>query len=127
MRAALAAWNARDPRAFLSRLAEDVVLDELFQPGPFAGAGRVKDWIEAWTAAVPDSRTEIVRVLAAGDDVLVEAVVKGTLAGHLGPVEGTNGPFTLHRGLVVEVARGKLRRITAFTNGRELSPPASQP
>ena len=84
VRAAFAALDAKKQAEFLASLAPDAVIDEMIEPQPFSGRSGVAAWYERWTSAVPDARTEITALLAAGDAILVEAVVRGTLRGPLG-------------------------------------------
>ena len=126
VKAALAALDARDEKAFLAGFAEDAVLDEMTEPRPFAGRTGVKGWFDAWTAAAPDARTEIASVLAAGEHVLVTTVVRGTLKGPLGRLAPSHTPFTVRRAAIVHVSDGRIARMTAFMNGKELAQAAGQ-
>ena len=86
----------------------------------------MKAWFDTWTGALSHARTEIVSSVAAGDFVLMETVVRGTLTGPLGRVSASNTAIELHRALIVAVKDGKVRRITAFMNGKELAQAAGQ-
>jgi steroid delta-isomerase-like uncharacterized protein len=121
VKASLAALDAKDEAAFLSGLAQDVVVDELIDPEPYVGKERVKAWFGTWTRAVADARSEVATALGVGDFVLVEAVVRGTLDGRLGRVAASGKPFVVHRAAIVRLQDGKIGRITAFTNGKELA------
>ena len=119
--ACLLALDAEDETAFLATLADDVVLDELISPRPVAGKGAAKDWFATWTGAISGASSETADVLAAGEYVLVELVLRGTLDGRLGPLSASGKPFTVHRALICRVKDGKLARISAFMNGKELA------
>jgi ketosteroid isomerase-like protein len=125
-RAWLAALDAEDEAAFLSRVAEDAVLDEMIDAGPLVGRPRLKAWFKRWTGAFSGATTELSNVLGVGDFVLVETVLRGTLTGPLGRVRASNDMVTLHRALILRVTDGKLARITAFMNGKELAQAAGQ-
>jgi ketosteroid isomerase-like protein len=86
----------------------------------------VRVWFERWTRAVPDAKTEIATVITAGDFVLLEAVERGTLRGPLGPLTAPDKEFAVHRAAIVQVKDGKLVRLTAFMNGKELAQAAGQ-
>jgi ketosteroid isomerase-like protein/predicted SnoaL-like aldol condensation-catalyzing enzyme len=124
--ATFAALDARDATAFLSRLAEDVVLDEMADPEPLFGKEKVRGWFEAWTAAVPDLRSETTTLLGIGEHVLAETVVRGTLKGPLGRLSAANREFAVHRAAIVRLKDGKIARLSAFMNGKELAEAAGQ-
>jgi uncharacterized protein (TIGR02246 family) len=126
VKASFAALDSRDEAAFLSGIADDAVLDEMTEPQPYAGRQNVRVWFARWTAAVPDARTEIVTIHGIGDSVLVEAVVRGTLKGPLGRLSPSTTPFAVHRAAIVQVKDGKLARISAFMNGKELAQAVGQ-
>ncbi|MFN0105033.1 MAG: nuclear transport factor 2 family protein [Bryobacteraceae bacterium] len=110
VRASVAALDSKNEMAFLSNLADDIVLDEMIDPRPVTGKGDAKAWFRKWTAALPDAKTEITRILGIEEFVLVEMVVRGTPKGR--PV---------HRAAIVQVKAGKFTRIANFMNGRELA------
>ena len=126
VRASFAAFDAKDESAFLSRTAEDAVLDEMTDPRPRVGKPGVKAWFEAWARAAPDARSEITSILAAGEFVLVEMLVRGTLKGPLGRLAASNREFAVHRAAILEVKDGRLTRIVGFMNGKELAEAAGQ-
>ena len=132
VRAGLAALGAKDASAFMTMVADDAVFDEMILPRPFVGKSNVKEWFDAWTTAVPDASREITNVLAVGDVALVEMIVRGTLSAPFGRLAASPKPFAVHRAVVVDVRDGKLARMLAFMNGRELAeavgqwPPARQ-
>jgi uncharacterized protein (TIGR02246 family) len=121
VRAALASLDGNDRAGFLAALADDAVIDEMIEPEPFAGRDGVKRWLDRWTGAVSGAQSEIAALLAVDDAVLVETVLRGTLNGTLGPVSATAQPFSVHRALVVRIKDGKMARVTAFMNGKELA------
>jgi ketosteroid isomerase-like protein len=126
VRTAFAALDARKQAEFLSKTAPDAVIDEMLEAQPSSGRTGVTGWYERWTSAVPDARTEIDTILGAGDAVLVEAVVRGTLKGPLGRLRAADKPFEAHRAAIVQVRDGKIARLTAFMNGKELAQAVGQ-
>jgi ketosteroid isomerase-like protein len=126
VRAAFAALDAKKPAEFLAKIAADAVVDEMIEAQPSSGRAGVTGWYERWTSAVPDARTEIHTILGAGDAVLVEAVVRGTLKGALGRLQAADKPFQAHRAAIVEVRGGRIVRLTAFMNGKELAQAVGQ-
>jgi uncharacterized protein (TIGR02246 family) len=126
VRSIFAALDAGNEAAFLSGLADVVVLDDMMRAEPAVGRKAVRTWFGSRTAAVPDSRSEITTALAVGEFVLLEAVARGTLNGRLGPVSASGKPFTVHQAAIVRVRAGAVERITLFTNGKELAEAVGQ-
>lgn len=124
--ALFAALDAEDGPAFLALLAEDAVLDELLLPEPHAGRAGAQAWFQAWTDALTGARSEITSLLAAGDFVLAEMVLRATLTGPLGPLSAAGRPFAVHRAVIVELAEGRMRRLSSFINGKELAQAVGQ-
>lgn len=122
----LTSLELKNREAFLITLADDAVIDELIQPEPYAGKQKVKVWFDMWTTAIPDARSEITSIIGVGDFVLVESVVRGTLKGPLGGVAAANRPFSVHRAEILQMKDGKLARISAFMNGKELAEAVGQ-
>jgi steroid delta-isomerase-like uncharacterized protein/uncharacterized protein (TIGR02246 family) len=121
VRTSLESLDAGDQAAFLAAVADDAVIDEMIEPQPFVGKDGVRRWLDRWTRAVSGAKTEIATLLAVDDAVLVEAVVRGTLGGTLGPVSAAGQPFSVHRALIVRIKDGQMTRMTAFMNGKELA------
>jgi steroid delta-isomerase-like uncharacterized protein/uncharacterized protein (TIGR02246 family) len=125
-KASLAALDPSGHEAFLSAVADDVVVDELVEPRPFVGKDGVRAWLDRWTRAVSGAKSELALILIAGDTVVLETVLSGTLDGPLGPVSASGKPFTVHRAAIVETKNGTIARITAFMNGKELAQAVGQ-
>jgi ketosteroid isomerase-like protein len=126
VRASFAALDAEDEAAFLAALAEDAVLDDMTEPRPSIGRQALKAWFDRWAGAVEGGRTEIATLVAIGDTVLVETVVRGRLRGPLGRLAPSRQEFVVHRAAIVQVKDGKLRRISSFMNGKELAQAVGQ-
>jgi len=125
-RAIFAALDAKDEAAFLSGLADDTIVDDMIEPQPRNGKAAAGAWFESRTRAVADGRTEIATVLAVGDTVVVESVVRGTLSGGLGPVSASGKPFAAHQAAIIQLRAGRVRRLTVFMNGKELAQAVGQ-
>ena len=125
-RAALAAMNAHDAPGFLSLVQDDTVVDELVSVEPFAGKGNVKRWFGMWADAVPDLKVDITNIVGVGDFALAETLARGTLEGAFGPFSPSARPFAVHRAMVFQVRDGKVARIEAFMNGKELAEAVGQ-
>jgi len=122
VRSSLAALESRNEAAFLSGLAEDAIVDELILARPFRGKENVAVWFKAWTGAFADARCEITSIFAAGEHVLAETVVSGTLESDFGPLQRSNGEFSVHRAITARVRDGALDQLSCFMNGKEFHP-----
>ena len=112
--------------SFLASLADDVVVDEMVEPQPYKGKAGARAWLDRWGGAVSGARSELAVILTVGDSVLMETILSGTLNGTLGRVSAAGKPFTVHRALIVEAKQGKITRLTAFMNGKELAQAVGQ-
>jgi ketosteroid isomerase-like protein len=121
VRASVAAWDAKNEAGFLSNVSEDAIFDELILRQPFVGKGNVKHWFETWVGAVPDGRSEIIKILGIGEFILVETIVRGTLKSSLGPLSASTKQFAVHRAAIVQVKGGVLTRVSCFMNGKGLA------
>ncbi len=126
VRATLAALDAKKEAAFLASLADDAVIEEMVEPRTFRGTAEAKAWFAMWTAAIPDATTEITRILGTGGVVLLEATVRGTLKGPLGYLSATDKKFAVHRAAIVELEGGKIMRLSAFMNSKEIAQATGQ-
>jgi predicted ester cyclase len=112
---------ARDPDAMAEHWAEEGI-EEILPVGIFRGPQEVKAWFTELFAAMPDFELTVERVLAHGNDVLVQWRATGTFSG--GPlmgVEATGRQIEL-RGLDwLEVEGDKVVRNTAFSDGAALA------
>jgi ketosteroid isomerase-like protein len=121
VRDAFAALNERNRAAYLASVSDDAIVDELVYPRAFVGKPGVREWLASWSDAVPDAAWELNTIVAAGDFVLVESVVRGTLNGTIGRTTATNKSFVVHRAEVLCLNDGRIVRMTGFMNGKELA------
>jgi hypothetical protein len=126
VRRSLGALNERNTAGFLATVADGATFDEVALATPFAGAGAARAWADLWAAAAPDARWEAIEMVPVGDAVLLEAVVRGTLAGPFGRVPAAKTPFAIHRAAIVHLAQGKIAHMTLFMSGRELAEQVGQ-
>lgn len=85
---AVRAFNDLDIDGYLGLFAEDLLLVRSDLPEPVEGRQAYRKVIEAMTAALPDLRSETVRVLGQGAWVCGEFILTGT---HRGPLTGPEG------------------------------------
>ena len=112
---------ARDPDGMAEHWAEDGI-EEILPVGIFRGPEEVKAWFTELFTAVPDFDMTLDRVLAHGNDVLVQWRMTGTFTG--GPLIGIEptGRRIEMRGLDwLEVEGDKVVRNTAFADGAALA------
>jgi uncharacterized protein (TIGR02246 family) len=126
VRSSFAALDSKNESAFIATIADDAVLDEMVLPQPFIGKQNVKAWFETWTSAVPAATAKITNILGVGEFVLVETTVRGTLEGPLGRLVASNKPFAVQRAAIVQMKNRKLKRISAFMNGKEFAEAVGQ-
>ena len=120
-RAAVAAMNAHDESSFLSLVQDDAVVDELMLVEPFAGKANVRRWFGMWNGAVPQLQVDVTHIVGVRDFALAETLARGTLEGAFGPLAPSATPFAVHRAIVFQVRDGKVARIEAFMNGKEVA------
>jgi ketosteroid isomerase-like protein len=120
------ALNQRNSVGFLAEAADNVVLDELIDPAPIRGLEPVKLALDSRLEGITQTTTEIASIMGAGDAVLAEIVLRGRLNGRFGRTSASNHPFMVHRAFVVLLEAGKIKRVTAFMNGRELAESVGQ-
>jgi ketosteroid isomerase-like protein len=94
-------------------------------PQPLRGRANAIGWLKTWSAA-RDMKNDVIRMVAVGDDVLVETITRATLSGSIGRVTALGKPFSVHRALVFEIRNGTISRLISFMNGRELAEATGQ-
>ena len=103
--------------ALLAAASSDATVDDFIFPLPLTTSA----WLQTWITAVPDATTSIANIFSAGDFVLVEAIVRGTVRGALGTLRPSGQHLELHRAFVIEVKNGRIPRIWTALNGKELA------
>lgn len=121
------ALDSKREAEFLASFADNAVYDEMLDMEPYRGKQSIRGWFAGWIHAT-DANTRITSTLAAGDFVLVEAIVRGTLKGALGPLPSppTAKEFALHCAAIFELENGKILRVSSFMNGKELAESVGQ-
>jgi ketosteroid isomerase-like protein len=126
VRALLEAVQRTDERAFVDRLAENVVIDEAMLPVPFSGVAGARAWFRTWTRSFPRARADVTTLVSAGDHVIVELLISGTLEASFGPLDPSSRPFVAHRAAVFRLHGGRVVEYSGFMNGRELADATAQ-
>ena len=84
------AWNDPDPERGAAVIADDCQFVDVPRSERLIGPDGYRRDYYRWRKAFPDGHVEIINVLAAGDDVVVEFVNQGT---NSGPISTTQGDF----------------------------------
>jgi ketosteroid isomerase-like protein len=124
--AIFAALDAGDAIGLLSRVHDDIAIDDVMLAGAFSGTSGTLDWVRTWAEAVSDRRTEDVRAIGVRDSVLVEIIAHGRLSGSIGALSPAEKPFAVHRAAIIEFRDDRIGHIAIFTNGRELAEQTGQ-
>jgi predicted ester cyclase len=80
------AWNDPDPERGAAVIAPDCQFVDVPRSEKLIGPDGYRRDYYRWRMAFPDGRVEIVNVIAAGDDVVVEFINRGT---NTGPISTT--------------------------------------
>jgi predicted ester cyclase len=91
------------------------------------GTKGVKAYLTTFFKAIPDLKQDKTVQIAAGDLVVTEGVLQGTLKGNLGPLKATNKPISMHFVDIIQVKDGKAAKLTTYANSMELMPPPAAP
>lgn len=117
----IAAMNAGRSSAAQAFFAADATIDEVFLPQPFAGKDAAATWLRIWAEAAPGMTLDASTILPIGDDVLIEAVARGSLARGIGVLPAAGRSFAVRRGFIMRVGNGNITGVVAFINGKELA------
>jgi steroid delta-isomerase-like uncharacterized protein len=126
VRASLAALDTGDGDAFLTSLAEDAIVDDRTEPAPVAGKRNIASWAKRRAVAFTGVTSDVTTAFGVGDFVLLESVLRGTFKGPWGRLAAPNRPFEIHRAAIAQVTNGKLVRVSAYWNFKELAQAVGQ-
>ncbi len=116
------AFNDRDFDAIAEATAPDGVITIVGSGDTFEGVEGARKFIGMWADGFPDGRVTVDRVIAAGDEVVVEYTGTGTHTGtfstSMGDIPATGRSVTLTFCDVLEFRDGKVhRQRTYFDSG----------
>ena len=77
------AWNAHDPDAFISMVADDFVSESDTLPAPLRGRDGARQSMQMYIEAFPDLHFDIQQMIASGDYVVTRWHGTGTHKGEL--------------------------------------------
>lgn len=87
------AWNSKDYDRALSVLADDFKVIEVASGDTYEGAEGLMREYTMWHGALSDGRIDVTNVIASGDNVAIESIVRGTHDGPF-PTDGGELPGT---------------------------------
>jgi steroid delta-isomerase-like uncharacterized protein len=127
--AANALYKAIDDHKFdavVALMTSDASLDDFSNPTAYKNPKAVKGFLDTILKALPDVSQDKLVQLAAGDLVITEGYMHGTMKGNLGPIKATNKPAGLHFIDVLQVKDGKMVKGWSYGNSFELVPPLAK-
>jgi steroid delta-isomerase-like uncharacterized protein len=117
---ALAALESKREADFTAVIADDIEHDGLFHLETSKGKAEAQKFFKSFTTAFPDAKFETSRVLAVGDYVIAESVLKATHKGQLGTIAPTKKPIAIHLVDVFKIKDGKIVRAWTYQNSLEM-------
>lgn len=108
-----AAWNAHDVDRALGPMSDDIVWHDVGSPEPFKGKEAVRQYLQGWFTAFPDSKFTVKNRVVTEDQLAAEMEFTGT---HKGPLQfDPNGPAIPATGKTIN---GKGSYFVRFKNGK---------
>lgn len=108
------AWNERNFDEIAEATAPDGVITVIGSGDTFVGPDGARAYEKMWADGFPDGRVTVDRIIASGDDVVVEFTGRGTHTGTLvtsmGDIPPTGRSLTLQLCDVMEFKNGKVQR-----------------
>jgi predicted ester cyclase len=104
----------------------DSSMDDFTNPAPFKNQKAMKGFLESVLKAIPDVTQDKVVQMAAGDLVITEGYLHGTMKGNMGPMKATNKPIGMHFIDVMQMKDGKMVKGWSYGNSMEMAPPPAK-
>jgi steroid delta-isomerase-like uncharacterized protein len=104
-------WNNRNMAVIDELFADDFVRHAGSEPEFGAGPGSVRNLLNHYSSAFPDTRFTIEDIVAEGDKVVVRWTARGTHQGHLEDIPPSGKPVTVAGTSVVRIANGKMAEV----------------
>jgi steroid delta-isomerase-like uncharacterized protein len=118
-------YNEKDVDGAVADVAEDAELVDYALGQTFSGRGGVRDWLQTFATAFPDSTARVTHVVADGDNVATRHTGTGTHTGPLampdGEVPPTGRSIELHFGEFFELRSGEITRLVVYYDGATLA------
>ena len=109
--------------ATLAMMTADGSMDDFTSPAAYKGPKAVKGFLDMIFKAIQDVTQDKNLQVAAGDLVVTEGYLHGTMKGNLGPMKATNKPIGLHFVDVIQMKDGKMVKGWSYGNSMEMMPP----
>jgi steroid delta-isomerase-like uncharacterized protein len=112
------AFNEGDLRRAAECVSSDFELVDVAAGKDFHGRDGCRKWLGMFRDALPDARTELVNIFAAGERVASEHIGRGTQTGPFvtpaGPIPPTGRPIEIRIGEFYVVRDGRITRLVAY-------------
>ena len=112
--------------AVVANMTADGTMDDWTNPATLKGPKANKAFLETIFKAIPDVTQDKNVQIAAGDLVITEGFLHGTMKGNMGPMKATNKPIGLHFVDVMQVKDGKVLKGWNYANSMEMMPPPAK-
>ena len=112
--------------ALVALMTADGTMDDFTNPATFKGPKAVKTFMDGVMKTMPDVSQDKLVQLAAGDLVVTEGYMHGTMKGNMGPMKATNKPMGMHFIDVIQIKDGKMVKGWSYGNAFEMVPPLSK-
>lgn len=117
------AFDQREADGVVAVMTADGTMDDWTNPTTFKGPKGAKAFLETLFKAIPDVTQDKNVQIAAGDLVVTEGYMHGTMKGNMGPLKATNKPIGLHFVDVMQIKDGKMVKGWTYANSMEMMPP----
>jgi steroid delta-isomerase-like uncharacterized protein len=116
----VAALNAHDVDAYVSRIDDSYVGHSETVPEPIRGKEGARQSIQRLLAAFPDLKAEILQVITSGNFVVSELRVTGTHKGNFAGIAPTNKTISVQGCNVIELRNGKAIKGSLYAENASL-------
>ena len=104
----------------------DSWMDDFSNPATLKNQKAMKGFLESVIKAIPDVTQDRITQIAAGDLVITEGYLHGTMKGNMGPMKATNKPIGMHFIDVMQMKDGKMAKGWSYGNSMEMAPPPAK-
>ena len=109
------AWEKADYEGLMAHLAPDAKVRDHPRGTVLTDAAEIRDWMESWRTACPDSKAGATVPSATDHSAVVEGVYAGTNTGPLGSFPATGRPVSLPYSIVLRFdGDGRINDYSAY-------------
>ncbi len=124
VRSLFEAFNDGDLDRAVSTAGDDLEFVDVAAGQTFRGGTGLRQWLQTFLTALPDSRTELVSIFCEGTHVATEHIGRGTQTGPFvtpaGTIPATGRPVELRVAELYEISDGKIVRMSAYYDSATL-------